>query len=161
MKLIEINIGLSSKTLGNLNPNEVLNSLTGRGFNLITYRVQESVCKDGEERCLAVKVEAPEDWQVQLRVLSDRYGQDCIAVVGFIGHSPYDAFVPSLWVEPAKVELSPCEAIQAKHRAKARGEDADEFIAYLLGTLIPDLQESGWDSTAEDFQTLIDFYRNK
>jgi hypothetical protein len=101
MKIIELNIGLSSKTQASLNYIEVLNALTARGFNLITYRVQTSVCKDGEEKCLAVKCEAPSDWQDQLATLSDKLGQDCIGVVGFIGHSPYDAFVPSLWVEPS------------------------------------------------------------
>jgi hypothetical protein len=100
MKIIELNIGLESKTLGKLNACEVLNSLTGRGFECIKYRLAESESKDGLETCLAWKGTPPEDWQVQLRVLSDRYGQDCIAVACFIGHDPYDTFCAELWKSP-------------------------------------------------------------
>ena len=100
MKIIELNIGLSTPQGGKINFVEVLNALNARGFNLITYRLQNSVCKDGVETCLAVKAECPDDWQAQLRLLSDKLGQDCIAVVGFIGHAPYDTFAPSLWVSP-------------------------------------------------------------
>ena len=100
MKLIELNIGLSTPQGGQINFIEVLNALTGRGFVLITYRVVTSQCKDGEEKCLAVKCKAPQDWQEQLASLSDKLGQDCIAVVGFIGHSPYDTFCADLWKSP-------------------------------------------------------------
>lgn len=97
MKLIELNIGLHSKTLGKLNYVEILNSLTGRGFEVIKYRIVESTCKDGKELCLAVKSTPPRDWQAQLASLSDNLGQDCISVAGFIGRDPYDTFIPSLW----------------------------------------------------------------
>lgn len=186
MKLIELNIGLSSKTLGNINPNEVLNSLTGRGFIIHKYRIQESQCRDGVEKCLAVKCETKEDWQVQLRVLSDRYGQDCIAVVGFIGHSPYDAFCPSLWVEPvpeidkerllarwldAGEKLTDeeaniaydfyCEQRANKDDGSKPDLEAFKFIGYLEHTLIPDLESDGASATADDFKTLIKHYHNK
>lgn len=150
MKIIELNIGLSSKTREELNFVEVLNALNARGFNLIAYRLHDSVCKDGVERCLAVKCEAPSDWQSQLATLSDKLGQDCIAVVGFIGHSPYDAFVPSLWVEPVPDKIKTAQTIEA-----------NGFIDYLEGILIPDLRESGYEATAEDFETLIQYYKNK
>jgi hypothetical protein len=100
MKIIELNIGLSTPQGGQINFIEILNALTGRGFVLIAYRVQTSICKDGEEKCLAVKCEAPQDWQSQLASLSDKLGQDCIAVVGFIGHAPYDTFCADLWKSP-------------------------------------------------------------
>lgn len=98
MKIIELNIGLTSKALGQLNYIEVLNALTGRGFECIKYRLVESVSQDGPETCLAYKGKAPADWQDQLASLSDNYGQDCIAIAGFIGQSPYDAFCADLWV---------------------------------------------------------------
>lgn len=151
MKIIELNIGLSSKTQADLNFVEVLNALTGRGFTLITYRVVTSACKDGEEKCLACKVECPDDWQGQLATLSDKLGQDCIAVVGFIGHSPYDAFVPSLWVEPVA---------QAAHEPTGDGQTLGSFVTYLRETLIPDLKESGFEATAEDFETLLELTGN-
>jgi hypothetical protein len=100
MKLIELNIGLDSKTLGKLNACEVLNALTGRGFECLKYRLAESTSKDGIETCLAWKGRPPIDWQSQIADLSDKLGQDCIAVVCFIGHDPYDAFIPTLWVTP-------------------------------------------------------------
>lgn len=34
-------------------------------------------------------------------------------------------------------------------------ETKEEFIRYLKETLIPDLQESGLDATAEDFEEAI------
>lgn len=100
MKIIELNIGLSSKTQGNLNPNVVLNSLTGRGFECLKYRLVESESKDGKETCLAWKGKPPSDWQAQLLDLAEKLGQDCIAVCGFIGHNPYDTFCADLWVSP-------------------------------------------------------------
>ena len=148
MKIIELNIGLSTPNGGKINPNEVLNALTGRGFNLITYRLQESTCKDGVETCLAVKTNAPDDWQSQLASLSDKLGQDCIAVVGFIGHSPYDAFIPSLWVTPEKTAQD-----------EFNGYTKAEFIAYLP-QIITDSRESGFDSYAEDLETALHFLKN-
>jgi hypothetical protein len=100
MKILELNIGLSTPQGGQINFIEVLNALNARGFDLITYRLHDSICKDGVEKCLAVKVKAPDDWQSQLASLSDKWGQDCIAVCGFIGHSPYDAFCADLWKAP-------------------------------------------------------------
>jgi hypothetical protein len=145
MKLIELNIGLTSKSLGKLNHVEVLNALTGRGFECLKYRLVESISNDGAETCLAWKGTPPADWQNQLASLSDKLGQDCIAITAFIGQSPYDAFVPSLWVEPEESNVS----------------DADKFIGYLENTLIPDLIESGYEATAEDFKILIGYYKDK
>lgn len=184
MKLIELNIGLASKTLGTLNPNEVLNALTERGFILIKYRLVDSVSRDGKETCLAVKCECPADWQTQLASLSDKLGQDCISLCGFIGHSPYDAFCAELWKSPeavqlsecqaiqaetlsklSKLQLSPCQAIQAKHKARAEREEFNgftrqEFLNYLEFTIIPDSRESGSEGYAEDLETALHFLRN-
>lgn len=114
MKLIELNIGLSSKALGQLNYIEVINSLTGRGFELINYRVVESVSKDGPEKCLAWKGKPPIDWQNQLASLSDKYGQDCIGIAGFIGHDPYDTFCADLWASPDGDSVAGLHAVTPK-----------------------------------------------
>jgi hypothetical protein len=100
MKIAELNIGLSSKTLGEIKPFEALRDLQIAGFKIITHRTQDSVSNDGKETCLAVKVECPDGWQERLASVSDALGQDCIAVVGFIGKSPYDTFCADLWVSP-------------------------------------------------------------
>lgn len=150
MKIIELNIGLASKTLGNLNPSEVLNALTGRGFRLINYRLQESTCRDGNETCLAIKTECPDDWQTQLARLSDKLGQDCIAVVGFIGRNPYDTFTPSLWVESVP-------ALTSDDTGIVNGYTLNQFKSYLRETIIPDSLESGFTGYAEDLQTALDF----
>lgn len=41
------------------------------------------------------------------------------------------------------------------------GWTKDEFIEYLLNTLIPDLKESGREATAEDFETTVAFLQPK
>jgi len=105
MRIIELNIGLSSKTHGAINYIKVLNSLTGRGFETLKYRIVESVSNDGKELCMAWKGKAPADWQEQLASLSDKYGQDCIAVCGFIGHDPYDCFLPECWKTPHRYKV--------------------------------------------------------
>ena len=43
---------------------------------------------------------------------------------------------------------------------KYYSDDAiEQHVTYLEGTLIPDLQESGSDATAEDFQTSVDMIK--
>lgn len=101
MRTLEINIGLSSKEFGEIHPETALNELRVQGFEILTYRLHESTCDDGKELCLAARVGLPEDWQVGLAFIADKLGQDCIAIAGFIGQSPYDTFVPSFWVSPA------------------------------------------------------------
>ena len=40
-------------------------------------------------------------------------------------------------------------------------ENKAEFIDFLESTLIPDLEASGMDATAEDFKTAVYFMRGK
>jgi hypothetical protein len=102
MKIAEINVGLSSKTLGEkITQYAALNWLRAHGFRVLAHRLQASESEDGAELCLACKVELPDDWQAKLASVADELGQDCIAVVGFVGHAPYDTFIPSLWVTPS------------------------------------------------------------
>lgn len=102
MKIAELNIGLSSKSLGEIPEYVALNWLHTYGFKVIAKRTQESVSADGKELCLACKVELPENWQAKLASVASELGQDCIAVVGFIGCAPYDTFAPEVWVSPEK-----------------------------------------------------------
>jgi hypothetical protein len=97
-KTLELNIGLSSKELGEIHPETALNELRVQGFDILAYRVQESTCEDGKELCLACKVGLPDDWQTGLSFIADKLGQDCIGLAGFIGARPYESFLPSLWV---------------------------------------------------------------
>lgn len=153
MKIIELNIGLSTPQGETLNPCAVLNALTGRGFELITYRQHDSVCKDGIEKCLAVKCTPPADWQEQLRKLSNGLKQDCIAITGFIGHAPYDTFCADLWKSP---ENEPFEVKPSKVDSAAAS-----YIEWLETTLIPDLKHDGYEATAASFEELIYHYNNK
>jgi hypothetical protein len=100
MKIAELNIGLSSRTLGEISAENVLSLLKAESFQIITFRIVESISNDGKELCLAVKVECPEGWQDKLADIAAYFGQDCITVVGFIGHEPYDTFIKKLWVTP-------------------------------------------------------------
>ena len=102
MKIAELNIGLSSKSLGEITPFQVEVELKGFGFEIITSRTVESESKDGKEKCFACKVRLPKDWQSRLARIAEVLEQDCIAVTGFIGHAPYDAFCAELWVSPEK-----------------------------------------------------------
>jgi hypothetical protein len=113
MKIAELNIGLSSKSLGKLNPETVLNELRVCDFRIIASRVAESESIDGKEQCLTVKVELPENWQRDIAYLADKLGQDCIAVCGFIGQAPYDTFCAGLWVSPEKPKEEPKETSPA------------------------------------------------
>lgn len=97
MKLAEINIGLTSKTLGEISEEQAFIPLTAYGFEIIAYRIAESVAAGEKELCLAVKVVLPERWQEKLSEVAEILGQDCIAVVGFIGCAPYDTFIRKHW----------------------------------------------------------------
>jgi len=112
MKIAELNIGLSSKTLGKLSQENALGCLRLTGFKIITYRVVPSSCEDGAEDCLAARVECPFGWQAKLRDIAEELGQECIGVAGFIGAEPYDSFDPQLWITPeAKPAKAPLEGI--------------------------------------------------
>lgn len=99
MKIAELNIGLNSKNRKRPEtPETVLNELRIHGFRVITARVVASSSLDGAEDCLACKTELPENWQSSLTHIANLLGQDCIAVVGFVGHAPYDNFCADLWI---------------------------------------------------------------
>ena len=127
MKIAELNIGLSSKTLGQITETRALNQLGIHGFKVIAKRTQESVSKDGKETCLACKVELPDKWQEKLRAIADNLGQDCITVAGFIGQSPYDTFCPKLWVSPE----TPYTADDIKRHARLAKENRKTGESYL------------------------------
>ena len=152
MKHLELNIGLSCKDGHRINYIALLNSLTGSGFACASYRIVNSSCDDGEEQCLAWLGSAPSDWEEQLLCLSDRYGQDCIAwrACGFAGARPYDEFNEALFI-PALPDADELATPQERINCK------DSFVEYLTGTLIPDLEESGMEATAEDFKTCIQY----
>lgn len=146
MKTLEINIGLSSKELGVINPETALNELRVQGFEIIVYRLQESTCEDGAETCLVARVGLPEDWQTGLAFIADKLGQECIAVAGFIGADPYESFDPSLWVTP-----------EAKPERTVNGWTLSQFKDYLRDVIIPDSQQSGFTGYAEDLETALQF----
>lgn len=144
MKIAELNIGLSSKSLGGISPETAIHCLGAMDFKIISKRFQESVSNDGKEICLAVKVELPKNWQYNLGCIADTLGQDCIAVVGFIGQSPYDTFAPSLWVSP---EIP----------ASFNGWTKETFLSYLQNQIIPDSYASGFEGYASDLETALHF----
>ncbi len=106
-----------------------------------------------------------------------------------IGDNPegwtFDAGLFHFHPEGKRPELSECQAIQKEtaeritaHRAELEGEkdgtpichaaspidgwkSPEDFCAYLESTLIPDLEKSGLEATAEDFETAIAFIRRK
>jgi hypothetical protein len=150
-KKAEINIGLSSKTLGEITPKQAIDELLGFEFNITTYRVVPSSCADGAEDCLAARVELPDDWQARLARIAEVLGQECIGVTLFVGADPYDSFDPSLWVTP--------EAKPAKAPLEVNGWTLEQFKSYLLETIIPDSRESGFDGYAEDLETALAFIK--
>ena len=145
----EINIGLSSKTLGEITPGQAIDELLGFEFNITAYRVVPSSCEDGAEDCLAARVELPEDWQWRLERIAEVLGQECIAATLFAGAEPYDSFDPDFWITP--------EAKPAKAPLEVNGYTLEQFKNYLLETIIPDSRESGFDGYAEDLETALAF----
>lgn len=145
MKL-ELNIGLSSKTLGELNPVAIVNALTGRGFHTLKFKVVESTCEDGKELCLAVQTLAPNDWQDQITDLAKSLGQDCIACALFLGSDPYEEFDERLWKTPHERE-----------NITVDGFTLAEFKNYLKNTIIPDSENSGFEGYARDLTTALLF----
>jgi hypothetical protein len=157
MKIIELNIGLSTPQGGQLNFIEVLNALNARGFDLITYRLHDSICKDGVEKCLAVKLTPPADWQSQLASLSNKFGQDCIAVVGFIGHAPYDTFCADLWKSPENPKLG-------KWGDNPHAKDTITFPKETKDTIKIDVQTEEIDDSefkAKAWKQELESYRSK
>lgn len=106
MKTIALNIGLHSKTQGQLNPIAILNALTGRGFHVLNYRVAQSTCEDGAEPCLAVRCKANVGFHAELENLAEDYGQDCIAFAGFAGPACYATFYSQYWISPDEPEAT-------------------------------------------------------
>jgi hypothetical protein len=47
--------------------------------------------------------------------------------------------------------------MQKKYKVKASFGDVKKYVAFLKGTLIPDLKESGKVETAKDFEAMIKF----
>jgi len=123
MKIAELNIGLSSKSLGEISEIKPLRLLKEHDFNVITYRLSESESKEGKETCLAVKVELPQSWQYALKIIAEELGQDCIAVVGFIGRNPYDTFAPEFWVSPETPDENPSNLKIENKQNKERNKD--------------------------------------
>lgn len=63
-------------------------------------------------------------------------------------------------------QLSECQAIQretaerlAKRERVVDGYTKAQFIEFLTETLIPDLERDGYESTAQDFRTAVEFLR--
>jgi hypothetical protein len=104
MKTAELNIGLSSNIIGEISPRTVERALNYHGFTVIESRLAESEAEGETELCFACKVELPENWQEELFEVSLTLGQNCIAVAGFIGRKPYDAFIARHWISPDKEE---------------------------------------------------------
>lgn len=98
MKIAELNIGLSSKSLGGIEPETALQCLKVWNFRIISYRIAESEAEGEKELCLACKVILPDyHWQSALLKVCEDLGQNCIALAGFIGHDPYDTFISKHW----------------------------------------------------------------
>jgi hypothetical protein len=147
MKTLEINIGLSSKEFGEIHPETALNELRIQGFEILTYRLQESTCDDGAETCLSARVGLPDDWQVGLSYLADKLGQDCIAIAGFTGARPYASFDASLWVPVDEQEnTADFETEERLFRASRKGGTVETWELVLSSPDTgEDLQEQAFN----------------
>ena len=147
MKTLEINIGLSSKELGVIHPETALNELRIQGFEILTYRLQDSTCDDGAETCLAVRVGLPDDWQTGLAFLADKLGQDCIAFAGFAGARPYASFDGLLWVPVDEQESAvEFETEERLFRASRKGGTVETWELVLSSPDTgEDLQEQAFN----------------
>ena len=84
----------------------------------------------------------------------DCRGFDTATMIGSAARLYRDgaAFSGSAFEDTLHMSVCSCEALAQRHHVRFL-EEVDEHLAFLEGTLIPDLRESGADATADDFET--------
>lgn len=110
---IRINIGLSSKKLGDIPFIEAVTVLRTLGFERTHTRIAQSQSEDGPEAVLVYSgrhVSSVAEVLSNLHAAAVRLGQDCIAVRlttpsfcaldALVGPRPYDSFNSTLFIEP-------------------------------------------------------------
>lgn len=166
-----INVGLNDNSNQEINVHQVCNTLASHGFNILASRVFDSPA--GNEKCLVACVQSTlseVECNARLYCVASCLRQDCIAVVEsglgkLIGpeSEKWGEFNPAFFVTLSGLTLAEGLPFEASKPATARERDncAASFISYLESILIPDLRADDQIRTADDFETLIAYYRNK
>ena len=180
---IILNIGLESTTGNPVELHHAIHEIERAGITCLASGVVRGQWEGREENTLVISGLAMESPELRPRLYSASraLSQHCIALwmngAGeLIGEETNFKFDPSLFhfhPRESKAPESDCECIQRIHREKASqadklGEDASlpllvngftkaRFVKYLQETLIPDLKAAGFEATAEDFETAVEF----
>lgn len=190
---ITLNIGLETCTGNPVEIHHAIHEIERAGVTLLASGVVLGEWEGKQEQTLVLQGLAFDSPELlpRLYLASRALSQHCIAIWHngkgeLIGDNPakwdFDADLfhfhareprAEILAAIADCDLSECERIQAKHKAKAdkldklgyskeiplevNGYTKESFLAFLRDTLIPDLKESGHECTAEDFETAIEF----
>ena len=181
--LLVLNIGLENTKGNRVQLHHAINEIQRAGLQVMTSCVVHGEWEGKAEETLVVSGLAYDSPELRPRLYSASraLSQHAIACYAngkgeLIGDNPnnYEFDLALFHFHPeGKPVLSECERMQAKHRAKCEeldkfgdsksiplqvnGYTKESFLAFLNDTLIPDLIESGMESTAEDFQTAVLF----
>ena len=172
--LTVLNIGLETTKGNRVEIHHAINEIQRAGLQVMTSCVVHGMWEGKPEETLVVSGLAYDSPELRPRLYSASraLSQHCIAVYAngkgeLIGDNPnaYEFDLSLFHFHPeGKPVLSECERMQAKHATKAesvKDETAENYIAWLESTLLPDLDNDGFEATANSFRELIHHYRNK
>lgn len=165
MKTITLNIGLETLQGNTLEVDCALSAIAACGVSIDSSHVVTGTWKGKEEQTLVIRGRTNNQQIAEcLALAAVILCQDCIAATIGNLYGPnlngYD-FDPELFHSDKLVESTADYDYLSALPSKPIDNQAEEFISYLRETLIPDLYESGYEATADDFETLIRHYANK
>ena len=159
---LQINIGLTTASNTSVGIHLLLQDLRAAGLYVINSRIALG-CWQGVPECtlvaeclFAVPLCHPEAKcavRASLARVAARHDQTCVAI---LWPDSTGELVPDVGAfDP--LFFHPADRVTFAETAGACDADKEQLFAYLTGTLIPDLEASGDEATAEDFKTCIRF----
>lgn len=182
--LVILNIGLETTRNTRVDVHHAISAVIACGVSITSSAVVNGEWNGKPEPCLFVQGFVADPFAVGFRAqlyLASRLLSQHVIALYHDGHGELIGDNPEGWTFDAglfhfhpegkrpELQLSECQAIQsetaeriAAHKAQIDGwESQEQFTAYLEGVLVPDLKESGYEATAEDFETALQFIRRK
>ena len=161
---LQLNIGLNTNDGGTLAVGEAATAIRRAGLIITASRIVNGAWNGTPEQTLAVEC-LPAlpicHGGCRLAILSAigklarELRQTCIALAWPEGHG--ELCPPQSGMEFDASLFHGVEAPTVPLKADCPPSEREQFIAYLEGTLIPDLEASGYEATAEDFKTCVRF----
>ena len=161
---IQLNIGTATLDGQTLTIPEISTALRRHGLVLTASRIVTGQWEGKEETTLAVEcLPALPICHAECRLaivsaigkLARELRQTCIAIAWPDGSGELCPPVSGQSFDP--LFFHPADRVTYAEAAGACDADKEQLIAYLEGTLIPDLEASGYGATVEDFKICIRF----